>query len=77
AALKDYLQLFERDSTEQLSGCEHTLVLLAQAVFNLLLRNAKLYDHGGNCMRGDLKLFQRFTLLIDYDFHQLWTVPDY
>ncbi|HAD4467168.1 TPA_asm: MFS transporter [Salmonella enterica subsp. enterica serovar Typhi str. CT18] len=77
AALKHYWQLIERESTEQLAGCEHTLVLLAQAVFTLLLRNAKLDDHAATGMRGELKLFQRFTLLIDNHFHQHWTVPDY
>ncbi|SUG66732.1 4-hydroxyphenylacetate 3-monooxygenase operon regulatory protein [Salmonella enterica subsp. enterica] len=75
AALKHYWQLIERESTEQLAGCEHTLVLLAQAVFTLLLRNAKLDDHAATGMRGELKLFQRFTLLIDNHFHQHWTVP--
>ncbi len=77
AALKHYWQLIERESTEQLAGCEHTTVLLAQAVFTLLLRNAKLDDHAATGMRGELKLFQRFTLLIDNHFHQHWTVPDY
>lgn len=52
-------------------------MLLAQAVFTLLLRNAKLDDHAATGMRGELKLFQRFTLLIDNHFHQHWTVPDY
>ncbi|EAP3644423.1 helix-turn-helix domain-containing protein, partial [Salmonella enterica subsp. enterica serovar Enteritidis] len=42
-----------------------------------LLRNAKLDDHAATGMRGELKLFQRFTLLIDNHFHQHWTVPDY
>ncbi len=43
----------------------------------MLLRNAKLDDHAATGMRGELKLFQRFTLLIDNHFHQHWTVPDY
>ncbi|EBP7991804.1 helix-turn-helix domain-containing protein, partial [Salmonella enterica] len=33
--------------------------------------------HAATGMRGELKLFQRFTLLIDNHFHQHWTVPDY
>ncbi len=56
---------------------EHTLTLLAQAVFTLLLRNAKLDDHAASGMRGELKLFQRFHMLIESHFHQHWTVPDY
>lgn len=28
-------------------------------------------------MRGELKLFQRFTQLIDTHYHQHWTVPEY
>lgn len=62
---------------EQLPGREHTLTLLAQAVFTLLLRNAKLDDHAASGMRGELKLFQRFNMLIESHFHQHWTVPDY
>ena len=62
---------------EQLPGREHTLTLLAQAVFTLLLRNAKLDDHAASGMRGELKLFQRFHMLIESHFHQHWTVPDY
>ena len=77
AALKHYWQLIERESTEQLPGREHTLALLAQAVFTLLLRNAKLDDHAANGMRGELKLFQRFNQLIDVHYHEHWTVPDY
>jgi Uncharacterized conserved protein, contains double-stranded beta-helix domain len=69
AALKHYWQLIERESTEQLPGREHTLALLAQAVFTLLLRNAKLDDHAANGMRGELKLFQRFNQLIDVHYH--------
>ncbi|MFQ9691060.1 MAG: helix-turn-helix domain-containing protein [Klebsiella michiganensis] len=56
---------------------EHTLTLLAQAVFTLLLRNAKLDDHAASGIRGELKLFQRFNQLIDGHYHQHWTVPDY
>jgi AraC family 4-hydroxyphenylacetate 3-monooxygenase operon regulatory protein len=56
------------------AGREHTLVLLAQAVFTLLLRNAKLDDHAWHAR---LKLFQRFTQLIDTHYHQHWTVPEY
>lgn len=59
AALEHYWQLIERESVEQLPGREHTLTLLAQAVFTLLLRNAKLDDHAASGMRGELKLFQR------------------
>jgi AraC family 4-hydroxyphenylacetate 3-monooxygenase operon regulatory protein len=77
AALKHYWRLIERESTEQLPGREHTLVLLAQAVFTLLLRNAKLDDHAASGMRGELKLFQRFNQMIDTHYHQHWTVPDY
>jgi AraC family 4-hydroxyphenylacetate 3-monooxygenase operon regulatory protein len=77
AALKHYWPLIARESTEQLPGREHTLVLLAQAVFTLLLRNAKLDDHASGGMRGELKLFQRFTQLIDIHYHQHWTVPEY
>ncbi|KAI3492485.1 hypothetical protein L1887_42780 [Cichorium endivia] len=77
AALKHYWQLIARESTEQLPGREHTLVLLAQAVFTLLLRNAKLDDHASGGMRGELKLFQRFTQMIDTHYHQHWTVPEY
>ncbi len=77
AALKHYWPLIARESTAQLPGREHTLVLLAQAVFTLLLRNAKLDDHAASGMRGELKLFQRFTQLIDVHFHEHWTVPEY
>ena len=49
----------------------------AQAVFTLLLRNAKLDDHAASGMRGELKLFQRFNQMIDSHYHQHWTVPDY
>jgi AraC-like DNA-binding protein len=52
-------------------------VLLAQAVFTLLLRNAKLDDHAASGMRGELKLFQRFNQMIDSHYHQHWTVPEY
>jgi AraC family 4-hydroxyphenylacetate 3-monooxygenase operon regulatory protein len=52
-------------------------MLLAQAVFTLLLRNAKLDDHAASGMRGELKLFQRFNQLIDSHYHLHWTVPDY
>lgn len=48
-----------------------------RAVFTLLLRNAKLDDHASGGMRGELKLFQRFTQLIDTHYHQHWTVPEY
>lgn len=58
-------------------GREHTLALLAQAVFTLLLRNARLDDHAASGMRGELKLFQRFNQMIDSHYHQHWTVPDY
>ena len=37
AALEHYWQLIERESVEQLPGREHTLTLLAQAVFTLSL----------------------------------------
>lgn len=77
AALKHYWQLIARESTEQLPGREHTLVLLAQAVFTLLLRNAKLDDHASGGMRGELKLFQRFNQLTDAHYHEHWTVPEY
>ena len=75
-ALSHYWRLIERESTAQLPGREHTLVLLAQAVFTLL-RNAPLDDHEAFGMRGELKLFQRFTQLVDAHFHQHWTVPEY
>lgn len=77
AALAHYWRLIERESTSQLPGREHTLTLLAQAVFTLLLRNAKLDDHAASGIRGELKLFQRFNQLIDSHYHQHWTVPDY
>ena len=77
AALEHYWQLIERESVEQLPGRDPTLTLLAQAVFTLLLRNAKLDDHAASGMRGELKLFQRFNMLIESHFHQHWTVPDY
>ncbi|CEN66924.1 TPA: 4-hydroxyphenylacetate catabolism regulatory protein HpaA [Klebsiella pneumoniae] len=77
AALAHYWQLIRRESTAQLPGREHTLALLAQAVFTLLLRNARLDDHAASGMRGELKLFQRFNQMIDSHFHQHWTVPDY
>ncbi len=77
AALAHYWQLIRRESTAQLPGREHTLALLAQAVFTLLLRNAKLDDHAASGMRGELKLFQRFNQMIDSHYHQHWTVPDY
>lgn len=77
AALAHYWRLIERESTSQLPGREHTLTLLAQAVFTLLLRNAKLDDHAASGIRGELKLFQRFNQLIDGHYHQHWTVPDY
>ncbi|HDS8577160.1 TPA: 4-hydroxyphenylacetate catabolism regulatory protein HpaA [Klebsiella variicola] len=77
AALAHYWQLIRQESTAQLPGREHTLALLAQAVFTLLLRNAKLDDHAASGMRGELKLFQRFNQMIDSHYHQHWTVPDY
>ena len=77
AALAHYWQLIRRESTAQLPGREHTLALLAQAVFTLLLRNARLDDHAASGMRGELKLFQRFNQMIDSHYHQHWTVPDY
>ena len=52
-------------------------MLLAQAVFTLLLRNAPLDDHAGSGVRGELKLFQRFNQMIDNNYHRHWTVPDY
>jgi AraC family 4-hydroxyphenylacetate 3-monooxygenase operon regulatory protein len=76
-ALAHYWQLIKRESTAQLPGREHTLALLAQAVFTLLLRNARLDDHAASGMRGELKLFQRFNQMIDSHYHQHWAVPDY
>ena len=75
-----YFQMHYLDTGQielQLPGREHTLALLAQAVFTLLLRNARLDDHAASGMRGELKLFQRFNQMIDSHFHQHWTVPDY
>ncbi|VFS32713.1 Bacillibactin transport regulator [Yokenella regensburgei] len=77
AALTHYWQLIKRESIAGLPGREHTLVLLAQAVFTLLLRNAKLDDHAASGIRGELRLFQRFTQLIDSHYHLHWTVPEY
>ncbi len=37
----------------------------------------QLDDHAASGMRGELKLFQRFNMLIESHFHQHWTVPDY
>ncbi|WP_447863740.1 4-hydroxyphenylacetate catabolism regulatory protein HpaA [Kluyvera sichuanensis] len=77
AALAYYWRLIQRESTSDLAGREHTLVLLAQAVFTLLLRNAPLDDHAASGVRGELKLFQRFNQMIDTHYHRHWTVPDY
>lgn len=77
AALDHYWTLIRRESTRQLPGREHSLQLLAQAVFTLLLRNAELDDHAASGIRGELKLFQRFNLMVDQHFQQHWSVPDY
>jgi AraC family 4-hydroxyphenylacetate 3-monooxygenase operon regulatory protein len=76
AALAHYWQLIAGNRPRSCRG-GHTLALLAQAVFTLLLRNAKLDDHAASGMRGELKLFQRFNQMIDSHYHQHWTVPDY
>lgn len=76
-ALAHYWQLIHHESTAQLPGCGHTLILLAQAVFTLLLRNAQLDDHAVSSVRGELKLFQHFTQLIDQHYPLHWAVPDY
>ncbi len=74
AALKHYWPLIARESTEQLPGREHTQSCWRRRCLPLLLRNAKLDDHASGGMRGELKLFQRFTQLIDVHYHQHWTV---
>lgn len=76
-ALAHYWQLIERESSSQLPGREHTLVLLAQAVFTLLLRNAPLDDLAASGVRGELKLFQRFNQMVDKNYYLHWNMPDY
>ena len=76
AALAHYWQLIRRNLPPSCRGGSIP-ALLAQAVFTLLLRNAKLDDHAASGMRGELKLFQRFNQMIDSHYHQHWTVPDY
>ncbi|AYN25820.1 MULTISPECIES: 4-hydroxyphenylacetate catabolism regulatory protein HpaA [Buttiauxella] len=76
-ALAHYWRLIERESSSQLPGREHTLVLLAQAVFTLLLRNAPLDDLAASGVRGELKLFQRFNQMVDKNYHLHWNMPDY
>jgi hypothetical protein len=68
AALAHYWQLINGNRPPSCRGA-NTLALLAQAVFTLLLRNAKLDDHAASGMRGELKLFQRFNQMIDSHYH--------
>ncbi|EIW3594201.1 4-hydroxyphenylacetate catabolism regulatory protein HpaA [Salmonella enterica] len=76
-ALGHYWALIQRESTSAQPGHEHTLTLLAQAVFNLLLRNVPLNDHPACGVRGELKQFQRFNQMIDERYSEHWSVPEY
>ena len=76
-ALEHYWRLIERESQGNFPGRENTLTLLAQGVFTLLLRNVRLDDQAASGMRGELKLFQRFNLMVDQHFTRHWSVPDY
>lgn len=77
AALDHYWALIARESISELGGREHTLVLLAQAVFTLLLRNVPLDEQSSSGMRGEMRVFQRLNQLIDENFRLHWSVPEY
>ena len=76
-ALSHYWALIRREFSQRLVGREQTLVLLAQAVFTLLLRNTTLEDTATSGVRGELKLFQRFNKMVDERFRDHLAVPDY
>lgn len=77
AALEHYWPLIQHESTAGMPGHDNMLVLLAQAVFGLMLRNVPLNDHRMSGMRGELKLFQRFNRMIDAHFYEHWLLTDY
>lgn len=77
AALGHYWALIRREFSHKMAGREQTLVLLAQALFTLLLRNTSLDDKAASGVRGELKLFQRFNKLVDERFCEHLPVPDY
>lgn len=76
-ALDHYWQLIEEESSQPFAGREYILMLLVQAVSTLLLRDMQLTDNKAGSVRGELKLFQRFNLIIDEHYHQHWSVPEY
>lgn len=76
-ALVHYWKLISQESHLRLPGYQQTLSLLVQALFTLLLRKVRLQDHTIGSVRGELKLFSRFNLLVDQQFHQHWTVTEY
>lgn len=64
-ALRHYWALICHEFNGGLPGREQTLVLLAQALLTLLLRNAPLDVSANGGVRSELRTFQRFHRMID------------
>ncbi|UBU95274.1 4-hydroxyphenylacetate catabolism regulatory protein HpaA [Edwardsiella tarda] len=77
ATLNHYWALIQREATAQLAGYEHTLALLAQAAFTLLLRNVPLGERNLCVMRGEIQRFRRFNQLIDTRYPEHLPVAEY
>lgn len=76
-SLDYYWRLIRQELTDKRAGYENMLILLAQAVFTLLLRGVSLGD-GSTCgIKGELKLFQRFNQMIEDHADQHWSIPEY
>ncbi|GLR09359.1 4-hydroxyphenylacetate catabolism regulatory protein HpaA [Mixta theicola] len=76
-ALNHYWPIIAAEFSQPAPGRELTLIALAQAVFTLLLREAPPDDLSACGVRGEMQVFQQFNHLIDNNFRQHMTVPDY
>lgn len=76
-ALRHYWALIRHEFNGALPGREQTLLLLAQALFTLLLRNGPLDVRSNGGVRSELRTFQRFNRMIDEHYAEHLPVPHY
>ncbi|WP_121500610.1 4-hydroxyphenylacetate catabolism regulatory protein HpaA [Entomohabitans teleogrylli] len=77
AALNHYWPMVAYEFRHRRSGWEMLLSAMAQSIFTLLLREAPPDDRSACSVRGEMRQFQRFNRLIDENFRDHLTVPEY
>ncbi|AKJ43126.1 Bacillibactin transport regulator [Pragia fontium] len=75
--IRTYWQMIASEFQSKNTLHQETLTLLSQALFIQLLRNIEELESSVCSVKGNIKLFQRFNLLISQHYREHYTVPNY